>query len=222
VFAGYAAGSRARPSRPASVGLALAVALIILTSLELVGGVMDGPDSAVLSWLLNHRSGRMTSLAIAVTDSGTSPLLFPLIAVTGLVIRWRTGRWWPGLIALGVAVAGVLSRLGLSTVVGDARPPSIDWLVPVGGFSFPSGHVATSALVAGTLAWLLAQLVPGRPARIAMAAGLGVWALLVAASRLYLGVHWVSDVLGSWLLAGAWLAGLLMLAGPATAAEPTA
>ncbi len=107
----------------------------------------------------------------------------------------------------------MLSRLGLSMVVRDARPPRVDWLVPVGGFSFPSGHAATSALVAGTLAWLLGRLVPWRPARVAIAAGLGVWALLVALSRLYLGVHWVSDVLGSWLLAGAWLAGLLVLAG---------
>ena len=218
MFARHAVRSGALPSRPASTGLVLVVALIVLTGLELIGGVMDGPDSAVLSWLLDHRSDRVTSVAIAVTDSGASPLLFPLIAATGLVIRWRTGRWRPGLIALGVAAAGVLSRLGLSTVVGDARPPVIDQLVPVGGFSFPSGHAATSALVAGTLAWLLAHLMAGRPARIAVAAGLGGWALLVAVSRLYLGVHWVSDVLGSWLLAGAWLAGLLLLAGQADSA----
>lgn len=221
--AGRPTGSRVLPSRrPASAGLVLVVALVALASLELAGAVMGGPDSAVLGWMLDHRSSRLTSVAIAVTDSGTSPLLFPAVAITGLVVRWRTGRWWPGLAALGVLGAGVLSRLGLSTVIGDARPPRIDWLVPVGGFSFPSGHAATSALVAGTLAWLLARLLPWRPARIAIAIGLGVWALLVALSRLYLGVHWVSDVLGSWLLAGAWLAGLVVLDGRLRAAEPPA
>jgi membrane-associated phospholipid phosphatase len=198
-------------SRPAAAGLVLGVAFVLLAALELAGVVMGGLDSAVLGWMLDHRSDRLTSVATAITHSGASPLLFPAIAVGGLVVRWRTGRWWPGLAALGIATAGVLSRLGLSIVVGDARPPRADWLVPVDGFSFPSGHAATGALVAGTLAWLLVRLVPGRPGRIAIAAGLGLWALLVALSRLYLGVHWVSDVLGSWLLAGAWLAALVTL-----------
>jgi len=220
VTAGRAVGVRAGPLRPASIGLVLAAALAVLVGLELASEVMGGPDSAVLSWMLEHRGDRLTSVAIAVTNSGASPLLFPLVAATGLVIRWRTGRWWPGLAALGVGVAGVLSRLGLSIVVRDVRPPRVDWLVPVGGFSFPSGHAATSALVAGTLAWLLGRLMPWRSARVAIAAGLGIWALLVALSRLYLGVHWVSDVLGSWLLAGAWLAGLLVLAGRRRSPEP--
>jgi membrane-associated phospholipid phosphatase len=93
--------------------------------------------------------------------------------------------------------------------VGDARPPQVDWLTGAHGFSFPSGHAATSALVAGTLAWLLSYLVQARWARLGAFAVLASWAVLVAVSRLYLGVHWISDILGSWLLAGAWLAGLL-------------
>ena len=216
--AGRSGGARAGPLRPGLASLVLVSALVVLVGLELAGEVLGGPDSAVLSWMLDHRGDRLNPVAIAVTNTGASPLLFPLVAVTGLVIRWRTGLWWPGLAALGVGLAGVLSRLGLSIVVRDARPSRVDWLVPVGGFSFPSGHAATSALVAGTLAWLLGRLVPWRPARVAIAAGLGVWALLVALSRLYLGVHWVSDVVGSWLLAGTWLAGLLVLAGRRRAA----
>jgi hypothetical protein len=114
-------------------GLVLVSALAVLVGLELAGEVLGGPDSAVLSWMLDHRGDRLTPVAIAVTNTGASPLLFPLVAVTGLVIRWRTGLWWPGLAALGVGLAGVLSRLGLSIVVRDARPPRVDWLVPVGG-----------------------------------------------------------------------------------------
>ena len=128
-------------------------------------------------------------------------------------MRLRTKLWWPGLTALAVALVGVLSRLGLATAVSDARPPRADWLVAVQGFSFPSGHAATSALVAGTLSWLLFLLVRGRAGRLAIVVGLGGWALLVAVSRMYLGVHWVSDVLGSWLLAGAWLAVLVAAGG---------
>jgi undecaprenyl-diphosphatase len=178
--------------------------------LELTGTVMTRPDSAVLSWMVTHRSSQLTPVAVAVTNSGTSPLLFPLVAAAGVVVAVRKRRWGPGLAAMAVLVVGVLSRLGLSKLVGDARPPQADWLVSVGGFSFPSGHAATSALVAGTLAWLLCYLVPGRAGRLAIAAALGGWAVLVALSRMYLGVHWVSDIMGSWLLAGGWLACLGM------------
>ena len=108
-------------------------------------------------------------------------------------------------------MVGVLSRLQLSKLVADARPPQGDWLTPAQGFSFPSGHAATSALVAGTLTWLLIQVVQPRWARLAVGVVPASWAMLVALSRLYLGVHWVSDIVGSWLLAGAWL-GVLVAA----------
>ncbi len=115
-------------------------------------------------------------------------------------------------------------REGMVTPI--ARGPQGDWLAPAQGFSFPSGHATTSALVAGTLAWLLIQVIQPRWARLAVAVVLASWAMLVALSRLYLGVHWVSDIVGSWLLAGAWL-GVLVAASrrwqltvrvPATAA----
>ncbi|HEV7654603.1 MAG TPA: phosphatase PAP2 family protein [Mycobacteriales bacterium] len=211
--------ARWRPSRPAAAGIGLVAALVVLIGLEAADVVMRGPDSVVLNWMLAHRSGGLTSLAVAVTDSGTSPVLFPLVAAAGVLVYLRTERWAPGLAALAVVVVGVLSRLGLATLVGDARPPSADRLVAVSGFSFPSGHAATSALVAGTLAWLLSLLLPGRPARVVIAAALGSWAVLVGLSRVYLGVHWVSDVLGSWLLAGAWLA--LLVAVGLRLARPT-
>jgi membrane-associated phospholipid phosphatase len=201
-----------RWSRPAVVALGLVVALAALVVLEVTGVALSRPDTAVLDWMLTRRTAGLTRIAVPVTDSGASPVLFPLVAVTGVLVGLRTKRWWPGLAALAVVVTGVLSRLALATVVGDARPPLADRLVAVEGFSFPSGHAATSALVAGALSWLLWQLVRGRPGRLAIVAALGAWALLVALSRMYLGVHWVSDVLGSWLLAGAWLAVLLTAA----------
>jgi undecaprenyl-diphosphatase len=196
-----------------AVAVGLGAVLAVLVGLELTGTLMAGPDSAVLQWMLAHRSSQLTRVAVAVTNSGTSPLLFPAVAAAGVVVGIRIRRWWPGLAAMAVLVIGVLSRLGLAALVGDTRPPQVDWLVPVHGFSFPSGHAATSALVAGTLGWLLSQLTSGRTARVAIAAALGAWALLVGLSRMYLGVHWVSDVLGSWLLAGACLAGLLAAGG---------
>jgi len=188
----------------ATIGLLTALGL--LTTLELTGAILNGPDSAVLNWMLTHRSTHLTSAAVAVTNSGTSPLLYPLVAAAGLAVRLRTRRWAPVGTALAAIIVGVLTRLGLSTLVSDSRPPQADQLVRVHGYSFPSGHAATSALVAGSLAWLLTyHLVQHRLTRLAIWTTLAGWTLLVALSRIYLGVHWISDIVGSWLLAAVWL-----------------
>jgi undecaprenyl-diphosphatase len=172
-------------------------------------GAPGAADRSVLAWVLDHRGAGMLALARLVTDTGASPLLFPLVALAGIAVRIRVGSWRPAAIALAVAGLGVLGRLVLSKLVGERRPPSEFWAVPVGGYSFPSGHAATSALVAGALVWLLCQLLPQRWMRLTVAAVLGAWALLVGLSRIYLGVHWLSDVLASWLFAAAFLTALV-------------
>lgn len=206
-YQGLRAATRLSPLAAAAAGFL--VTLGLLTGLEITSNAAAGLDSAVRSWVLAHRSGVVTPTARALTYSGTSALLYPLVALAGLAVRLRTGRWAPAVAALAVVVTGVLSRLALSKLVRDPRPPRVDWLVSAGGFSFPSGHAATSTLVAGALAWLLSVAVRSRWARIVLALGCGGWAMLVSISRIYLGVHWISDVIGSWLLAGAWLTALL-------------
>lgn len=198
----------------------LVVGLALLTAVELAD-LLVHVDNAVLDALVAHRTARWTALATAVTNTGASPFTYPLVAVAGLVVARRTRRWRPGVVALGVVVLGVLSRLLLSVLVTDARPNQELWLVPVGGYSFPSGHAAASALLAGALIWLAGRAgLPRRP-RLVLGSVLLGWAFLVGLSRLYLGVHWVSDVVGSWLLAAAWLAALPLL-DPTRPEQPAA
>jgi undecaprenyl-diphosphatase len=192
-----------------AVSVAFLAALGLLTGLELTTNAAEGSDSAVLTWVLAHRSHVLISAARAVTYSGTSPALYPLVAVAGLAVRWRTGRWRPAVAALVAVITGALSRLALSKLVRDPRPPTVDWLVSAGGFSFPSGHAVTSSLVGGALAWLIGSAVGAKWARVMVAIACLGWALLVSLTRVYLGVHWISDIIGSWLLAGAWLTALL-------------
>lgn len=193
-----------------AIVVGLVAGLALLTVLELTE-LLTHVDGTVMDVLAAHRTARWTTLATAVTDTGASPFTYPLVAVAGLVTALRTRRWRPGVVALTVLGLGVLSRLLLSVVVGDARPALELRLVAVSGFSFPSGHAAASALLAGTLIWLAGRAgLPRRP-RLAVGAVLLGWAVLVGVSRLYLGVHWVSDVVGSWLLAAAWLSALPLL-----------
>jgi membrane-associated phospholipid phosphatase len=204
-----AAGSGARLRWVAALA-GLIAALAVLTVVELVAPP-QGVDTAVLDMITAHRTPQWTAIATAVTNSGASPFTYPLVALAGVLAGVRTRRWQPGVAALCIVVLGVLSRLLLSVLVGDARPPLQQRLVAVYGFSFPSGHAATSALLAGALIWLAASARLPPLVRRTTAAVLVLWAVLVALSRLYLGVHWISDIVGSWLLAGAWLCTLPLL-----------
>ena len=192
-------------------GLGLLAVVAALAVLARAGRPLGGLDRAVLDAALDLRTGTGLHLARIVTDSGTSPVLFPLIAAAGIAVRVRTGRWRPGILAVVVAALGVLARFGLSQLVREPRPAEAVRAVAVGGFSFPSGHTVTSALVAGALAYLLHLLLRPAPARVA-AAVLGLWAALVGLSRVYLGVHWLSDVVAGWLFAAAVLT-VLLIAG---------
>jgi membrane-associated phospholipid phosphatase len=204
-----AAGDRSR------LLIALAAVLTALTLLAAAeaADLAHSVDSGVLDALVAHRSSWLTKVSKVVTDTGASPFTYPVVVVGALIVGRRTGRWRAALAAPVVLVLGVLSRLLLSIVVRDERPSAELQLVPVSGFSFPSGHAAASALLAGALVWLIAQAGVRRPLRLTLTAVLALWALLVATTRLYLGVHWITDVVGSWLLAAAWLI-LLPLVSP--------
>ena len=194
--------------RVVTAGLVLGLAL--LTAAELAD-LLVHVDNGVLDALVAHRTAGVTGFATAVTNTGASPFTYPLVAIAGLVVARRTRRWQPGVVALAVVVLGVLSRLLLSVLVRDTRPDQDLWLVHVGGFSFPSGHAAARALLAGTLIWLAGRAGLPRGPRLVLASVVLAWAFLVGLSRLYLGVHWVTDVVGSWLLAAAWVSALPLL-----------
>jgi membrane-associated phospholipid phosphatase len=201
-----------RPPTPRlpTIRVCLIACVAVLAVTARVGRPLAGLDRTVLDAVLAHRTAAGVDLARLVTDTGTSPVLFPLIAAVGIAVRLRTGSWRPGTTALVVAGLGVLARFLLSLLVREPRPAEVFRAVPVGGFSFPSGHTVTSALVAGALAFLLSQLLPAGGARAA-AVVLGLWAALVGLSRIYLGVHRLTDVVAGWLFAAAALT--LLVAG---------
>ncbi|MEG3628241.1 phosphatase PAP2 family protein [Streptomyces poriticola] len=121
-------------------------------------------------------------------------------AVVWLVV-WRGDRWTAGWLAAACAL-GTLAQQGLKSLVGRDRP---DWPDPVDRAdyaAFPSGHAMTAAFVCGLLLWLLHRC--GAPPAVRRA-GLTVAVLSVAGvglTRVWLGVHWATDVVGGWLLGG--------------------
>jgi len=105
-------------------------------------------------------------------------------------------------------VAGQAVRTLLMNVLHRARPPVADWAVYAGGHAFPSGHTASSAMAAGLLGWGLLRALPGALGKAAAALCV-LAAVAVGCSRVYLGVHWPTDVIGGWLFAACWISAAL-------------
>jgi membrane-associated phospholipid phosphatase len=148
---------------------------------------------------LAHRTPALTTAALAVTDSSGD--LAWILAVVGGLLAVRSRPWWVGALAGATALGlGQLLRLGLVTGIGRARPPAADWAARAGGYALPSGHTTTATLGAGLLCLGLARAPRGAWRVVAAIAVAGCWAVAVGLTRVYLGVHWPSDVLGGWLL----------------------
>jgi membrane-associated phospholipid phosphatase len=160
-------------------------------------------DPRVMRWAVDHRTGWLTMVMKVASVVGSNVVLVPLVLATVVGLVWVRRRWRSAmLVVLSLAGAEALYQI-VKPWVGRARPPVTDHLVRATNFAFPSGH-ATQAAAFGALAVVLAV---GRARWIQAIIGVaaGVLVLLVGLSRVYLGVHWWTDVVGGWALGGAWL-----------------
>jgi undecaprenyl-diphosphatase len=160
------------------------------------------------TWLANALHASLvpsaTTAFSAVTMLGSTLVLAIVAGVTAAYLVWRGRGRDAALVAVAFAGAQLLTWI-LKGTFERPRPTFDDPIATAGWFSFPSGHALSSIAVYGTLAYLLAGALRSRRAR---AAGLAGVALLVAAigfSRLYLGVHYLTDVLAGYSAGLAWL-----------------
>ena len=145
----------------------------------------------------------------AVSATGTAGFLVPLVgaAVVWLLVRGaRRLAWFLAVVGIG----GALVNTAVKVVVGRPRPVFDEPLATALGKSFPSGHSMSSLVCYGALLVVFLPLVRRR-ARPAVVAATSIWVLLIGFSRLALGVHFLSDVLGGYVLGAAWLLGSVAL-----------
>ncbi|MFF7333191.1 phosphatase PAP2 family protein [Streptomyces sp. NPDC008150] len=195
-----------------SAALGLWAAFTVLT-LAVVGrgGAPLFPDRALLSWSLGHHPGAAQTLARGITYTGTGAVPYVLVALSGLSVgRTRRQRLTAAALWLSCLCACQALRLAVMSLVARARPPMGSWATHASGWSFPSGHTTTSAATAGLVVVAACLRSPRGRGPVCVLAG--VWGVLVGLTRVYLRVHWFSDVIGGWLFAGAWLATCLCVA----------
>ena len=141
--------------------------------------------------------------AIDLTSLGSLACLgLIVLIVAGLFASLR--RFREASILLVSAGGGLLISQVLKSWFGRARPDAIFQAVPAINASFPSGHALLSAVVFLTLGSMAARFTTRRRVKVYMLACAIVLTLLVGISRVYLGVHWPTDVLAGWCLGAAW------------------
>lgn len=189
------------------VGLALALGAAWGFA-ELADAVLEGEtarfDAAVLVWVSRHADPMLDVIALELTALG-NVLVIGVVVLVAAAFLWFTRRR-EAVFLLGAAVAGnaVLVAV-LKLAFGRDRPELVPWrTVYAGGAAFPSGHATTSMVVYATLAYLIIRLDPPRAVRIFTAAMAASIVLLVGLSRVYLGVHYPTDVLAGYAVGFAW------------------
>lgn len=207
---GEIASALADPNHPETRGLSILASLLVVTSILftlLVGLLPDGSmhttlDFTVLQTLQSLRSPWADELMVYFTRLADTGVILALAVGVWLFLFFsghrRTANYWLAAVLFS-SLGSFLLKLGMQVSRPDIiaqRPES---------FSFPSGHTLYSVVLYGFLAVLIARPLSERwrwlPYSLA-----GLLILAVATSRLYLGVHWLSDVAGSITLGLAWVA----------------
>jgi len=173
--------------------------------------------------LMDHGSARLTRVMRLITDLGSDRIAVPvMIAIIGWLVWRHAGR--VAVITGAVWAAAKLSS-GITKVLFDRERPLPSRLLGLGDqYSFPSGHTVTAVITYGLIAALLVRHRHGPDRWLPVVLAI-IIALAVAVSRVYLGRHYATDVIGGLLLGAAWLSiGWLWLggAGPAPASAETA
>lgn len=208
--------ARLRPRTRLGLMLTAQLALLVLmlatfsvvTEDVVAGEELVEADGPIENFLISRRTAGLTAAMRVFTGLGSALVVIPLLLCVGLLAYRARRSWRPlGFLALTVGGATLTSTLIKLAV---ARPrPETGALVDALGYAFPSGHSTTAAA-----AWLAAAVVVGSltrstAARIALGLVATLVVVLVGVSRVYLGVHAPTDVLGGWALGALWLAGTL-------------
>ena len=181
-------------------------------------------DPRVTRFVVNHRVAWATGLMNGVTRLGSGEVLIPLVVALGGYMLLRRKDWRATVLLVAALVGANACYQVAKPLVARARPPAPLHLVAVSGYSFPSGHATTSIAVWGAVALVLTARRAGW-LKAVIWIGAGLVTTLVAFSRVYLGVHWWTDVVAGSALGGAWLCLLVAITvtgrGKAAASERT-
>jgi undecaprenyl-diphosphatase len=190
-----------------TIGILATIALVI--SIYARFTPMFPGDLSLILWLQSSDNHLMLSAmeCISFIFGGWSAVL--VVVAAGIIVWWRVGKLEAIMILAGGLITLVNTALKLA--INRPRPPAdlVHVLSPEQGNGFPSGHAFFVILILGLTAYFIFINLKNRVLRILALAGLIALILLTGISRVYLGVHWPSDVIGGYLIGGVFLTALI-------------
>jgi len=196
-------------------GAAFALLIFVRITRELIEGDAGAFDRAILLTVAKTRTPWLTIAAVDVTALGSITLvvLFSAFAlVVLLVLRDRLGA----LQLLAASVGAGILTLVTKDIIERIRPAEAQQLIVVSGFSYPSGHSLSTSALYLTIAIIAGRYIEHSGARATIFLAVSVVLIMIGASRVYLGVHYATDVVSGISLGAAWalvLAGFFTLLG---------
>lgn len=199
-----------------TVGLVAAGAVLAFLGTALFGEVYEAVrrhgsiariDQPALDWSMGHRPAWATTVATWFTQIG-GPVVTPVLLLTTMVfLSWRWRTWTPIVLATLAGVGSLAMTIAGKMVVARHRPPLSEAVPPFEhSFSFPSGHAMNAVVVAGVIGYVSLTRVTKRSTIVLVAVLAAFYAVAMGLSRVYLGHHWLSDVVAGWILGATWLA----------------
>ena len=168
-------------------------------------------DRDILYWMYRHRAPWLTQTAKVLARLGSPPVIAGVALVSAVVgIFWRKVRGAAWTMPVAIIGAGVIIQ-GVKLVIKRPRPSFFAPLLHESGFSFPSGHSLIAMVVYGLLGYFVMHLVHGFGAKLAVRVLTVLLIIAIGASRVYVGVHYPTDVLAGWVAGVPWLIACLAL-----------
>ncbi len=195
-----------------AVGLGACIALFVFLKLasEITEGDTRSLDTRILRALRSADDPSkpagpiwLEPMFMDFTSLG-SPLVLGLVVLAVLGFLLLEGLYRTAVIVFATSVGGMIASEALKRIFARPRPSIVPHLREVVSSSFPSGHAMQSAVVYLTLAAILMRIIKGRLAKMYVLGIAILLTLLVGVSRVYLGVHYPTDVIGGWIIGFAW------------------
>ena len=173
-------------------------------------GTVAGFDSNIRYFMRQIQSPMWTALLLTVTKLGSTLVLAIIGSVAG--IAFLALRWFRPLMLFVLTMVGQAAlHHGFKWLIERPRPPALMSYKDLESFSFPSGHAVSALCMYGAIAWIVATRTENTAAKFGIAASAIVLIFLIGMSRVYIGVHYPTDVLAGLLAAFVWTGAVMSL-----------
>lgn len=195
------------------VGTVAIISLSFFISIadDLYGPRFEAFDKSAFDILHSLRSPTLTQFFTVITNLGSAPAYFTLIPIMGIVFYYRGFKWNTSIQSSIVLISSFLLNVALKHFVARPRPVNALRLVEASSYSFPSGHAMSATALYGFLIYLCYKYLPFGFLRALSVFFLSLLIVMIGTSRIYLGVHYASDVLAGFVIGLFWLITCIMI-----------